>query len=166
MRIRLTLELSDGLRRHVAQALALQYPRKTRDGRAARRDCIAWLQRKLTEANLDWNQVFPQGPRLSELEQREAAEAVDYMRKAGRTDEQIRAWLLKQRARAAFPMHCEADVMIAHAPDCPVAQPGFMLPTKADGTVDTDAPSQCRCDFGKRLREYLEAHGKGPDAFT
>lgn len=48
-----------------------------------------------------------------------------------------------------------APVRVTHLPTCPVAQPGFRLPTGPDGFVDTTKPSQCSCDFMKRLSEAL-----------
>jgi len=48
------------------------------------------------------------------------------------------------------------EVVIAHRPSCPVAQPDFKPALHPDGTVNVNAPTQCNCDLFKRLKAYLE----------
>ena len=59
--------------------------------------------------------------------------------------------LLRSAVDAVSGLYCQVPGMsVYHAPDCPVAQPGFV--------ASIDGPSRCRCDFMHRLKVALD-HG-------
>lgn len=60
----------------------------------------AFIQTKLNELHVltAWLEVNEP----SELEKKEAGMAIDYLRKLGKTESEIRGWLLTQRVRAQF----------------------------------------------------------------
>src|SRR5579862_4435524 len=100
MKVRLTLDLSDALRNAIGQSLPQKS--KTRKGLAHHAAIIAVLKQWTEEAAEDWRPLYPR-PKLTALEEGEAAQAVDYLKKIGRSDRQIRDWLLLERARLRFP---------------------------------------------------------------
>ena len=54
------------------------------------------------------------------------------------------------QCRECYGEHdCPPVVVIRHTDDCPVNQPGFVPSMNLN-------ESKCTCDFGKRLKDYLE----------
>ena len=100
MKVNLTLEIGDGLRRAIAKDVP--QAKTTRNGRATRQVIIQYLQAQAMQASADWSKLFPR-PDLPPIEAKEHGLAVDYLRKLGRSDQQIREWLLIERARLHFP---------------------------------------------------------------
>jgi hypothetical protein len=100
MKIRLTLEVSDLARLHMG-ALDRTAP-VIKGGRplVRREAVVAHLQLYLDRLT-DEFAAIPRGPLTAE-ESIDAQDAIDYLRKLGKTDPQIRAWLLLQRARLHF----------------------------------------------------------------
>lgn len=97
MRINTTFEVSDEARHYIA---ALAGGETTDKGAATRESVIAYVQAMLNRLSSDF-QGLPTG-KVSEEEAGDAKDAVDYLRRLGRTEGQIRAWLYLQRARLNF----------------------------------------------------------------
>lgn len=98
MRLNLTVEITDSARNY----LAALYPvrDKTAAGQATKDAIRAHLQEHCDDLSRAF-QGAHKGP-LKANEVKDAEEAITYLRAQGRTDEQIRAWLLIQRARYHF----------------------------------------------------------------
>lgn len=99
MKIQMTLEVSDAARVHIAQ---LAEGETLNSGMATREAVIEYLKAHVARLDRD-GAMLPTG-KLSEDEAKDAELAVQYLRKQGKTDGQIRAWLLLQKARMAEPM--------------------------------------------------------------
>jgi hypothetical protein len=96
MKVRVTLELSDDFRSYVAATVSTSA--KTRQGLATRTACRAWIIANLAQLG-DLPHLH-----FDRVDLKDFTEAVDYLRKAGRTDDEIRRWLMTQRAIAFFPL--------------------------------------------------------------
>lgn len=96
MRVRPVLEVSDAARRMIARVRP-DGRRTVRGKLATRTVVISYLQERLTRLSAlsPWWDDEP----LSPEEQSDAKAAVETLRSAGKTDAEIRAWLLLQRAR-------------------------------------------------------------------
>ena len=96
MRLRALLVVPDSARRIIAQ-LQPQLPRTARGHKATREAVISYIQSRLDGLNAlaPWWDDEP----LSLDEETDARAAVDYLRKCGKSESEIRAWLLLQRAR-------------------------------------------------------------------
>jgi hypothetical protein len=95
MKINLTLDVSDDLRRLMGQAPECK---KTRDGLAVREAVVRCVRAKV----LAWSVMaegFAVPAALTGDERDEYADAVSYLKALGWTDTQIKRWILKQRAR-------------------------------------------------------------------
>lgn len=96
MRVRPVLDVSDGARRMIAR-IRPDGRRTVRGALATRNLVISYLQERLNRlsALTPWWDDEPLGPD----EVADAKAAVETLRSAGKTDAEIRAWLLLQRAR-------------------------------------------------------------------
>ncbi len=96
MRVRPVLDVSDGARRMIAR-IRPDGRRTVRGALATRNLVISYLQERLNRlsALTPWWDDEPLDP--DELS--DAKAAVETLRSAGKTDAEIRAWLLLQRAR-------------------------------------------------------------------
>jgi hypothetical protein len=94
MKVRLTLDVSDPARLHIGA-----FDRSDLDSRAlAGREGIRGYVQRHVDALGEMAEALHMGP-LTDNETKDAREAVTYLRANGRTDEEIRAWLLLQQAR-------------------------------------------------------------------
>lgn len=98
MKIQMTLEVPDPARKYIASLSKCETTETT--GLATREAVTAYLQAVVARLNEDGS-VLPTG-KLTEDEARDAEDAITYLRKQGKTDGQIRAWLLLQKARFNF----------------------------------------------------------------
>ena len=99
MRVRLTLEVPDAARRYLARLLPeAPHTREGRHRKLLRAALIEHLQGYVNQLAEDFSGGYV-GP-LSDKDQRDAQDAVSYLRAAGKSDGQIRAWLLLQRSQA------------------------------------------------------------------
>jgi len=108
MKVRITLDLSDSVREYIAQ---MSENCKTSSERLAKREsCVAFLESLVERMHLDQidftkrltaarEEVYFGS--LTDSDIGDANDAVAYLRAQGKTDAGIRAWLIKQRARAA-----------------------------------------------------------------
>ncbi len=96
MRVRAVLEVSDGARRMIAR-IRPDGRRTVRGALATRNLVISYFQERVNRlsALTPWWDDEP----LSPEEIADAKAAVETLRSAGKTDAEIRAWLLLQRAR-------------------------------------------------------------------
>lgn len=96
MRLRPTLVVSDAARRMIAR-MRPDDPRTARGHMATRAAVISYIQSRLDaiSALSPWWDDEPLRPD----ESADAAAAIQYLRHANKTDSEIRAWLLLQRAR-------------------------------------------------------------------
>ncbi len=96
MRVRPVLDVSDGARRMIAR-IRPDGRRTVRGALATRNLVISYLQERLNRlsALTPWWDDEP----LSPEEIADAKAAVETLRSAGKSDAEIRAWLLLQRAR-------------------------------------------------------------------
>lgn len=96
MRVRPMLEVSDGARRMIAR-IRPDGKRTMRGALATRSLVISYIQERLNRLSAlsPWWDDEP----LSPEEQSDARGAIETLRSAGKTDAEIRAWLLLQRAR-------------------------------------------------------------------
>jgi hypothetical protein len=96
MRLRALLFVSDNARRAVAR-LQPNSQRTARGAMATREAVVAYVQERLDALSelAPWWDNEP----LSTVEAQDARAAVEYLRHAGKSDGEIRAWLLLQRAR-------------------------------------------------------------------
>ncbi len=96
MRVRPVLDVTDGARRMIAR-IRPDGRRTVRGALATRNLVISYLQERLNRlsALTPWWDDEP----LSPEESADAKAAVETLRSAGKTDAEIRAWLLLQRAR-------------------------------------------------------------------
>lgn len=96
MRFKPLLLVSDSARKVIAR-LHPQLPRTARGHKATREAMVTYLQGRLDGLSglAPWWDDEP----LSTDEERDAKAAVDYLRKCGKSDSEIRSWLLLQRAR-------------------------------------------------------------------
>jgi hypothetical protein len=98
MKINLTVQVSNSVRQLIGQ---VTIGKKTRDGLATRQQVIDFIRLRLgtlNDACGEWLRIRE----LTSEEKCDAADAIDYLKKCGKTDSEIRSWLLKQRARAEF----------------------------------------------------------------
>jgi hypothetical protein len=100
MKIAMTIEVPDEARRYIAQLSDGETTETT--GLATREACVAYFQTVVATLSRDGS-LLPTG-KLTEEEAQDAELAVQYLRKQGKTDGQIRAWLLLQRARLVEPL--------------------------------------------------------------
>ncbi len=100
MKINLTLDVSDGTRLIMAKSVPGGARSATAKGLASRQVVLEFIQARLRAMNdaSEWITAAE----LTEIEKNEASDAIDYLKKAGKSDSEIRSWLLKQRARAQF----------------------------------------------------------------
>lgn len=104
MKIEMTIEFPDAARRYIAMLSAADVVEReqitTDRGLATREACASYI--KAVIAGLDKEgSVIPTG-KLTLEEETDAKEAVTWLRAQGKTDGQIRAWLLLQKARFNF----------------------------------------------------------------
>lgn len=99
MKIAMTIEVSDAARVHIAQ---LAEGETLNSGLATREAVIEYLRAHVARLDRD-GEMLPTG-KLSEDELKDATLAVQYLRKLGKSDGQIRAWLLLQKARLIEPL--------------------------------------------------------------
>lgn len=96
MRLRPVLIISESARKVIAKLRP--EGRKTRRGAKASRElCVSYIQERLHRLS-DLAPWWDDEP-LSEHDLEDARSAVDYLRRNGKTDTEIRAWLLTQRAK-------------------------------------------------------------------
>jgi hypothetical protein len=98
MKINLTFDVSDDLRRIMAQSPEAKI---TTGGLATRETVTALLQAKM----LIWNEGatgFATPKAMTEEELQDYEDAVRYLKATGKTDIQIKRWIFKQRARRDF----------------------------------------------------------------
>jgi len=98
MKIAITLDVPDPARLYIAQLV--EDAETINKGLATREACIAYIQAHLARLASDGS-VLPTG-KLTLEEEDDAKEAVTYLRAQGKTEGQIRAWLLLQKARFNF----------------------------------------------------------------
>lgn len=105
MRLRVTVEVGDSTRRFIAKQVGRAPGTCTRDGRARRKTIALWIAEQLKTAEGEHLELFraERDSRLTDLEEHEAAQAVAYLRSAGKSDKEIVSWLLLQRARFKVP---------------------------------------------------------------
>jgi hypothetical protein len=96
VRLRALLFVEEPARRAIAR-LQPNQPRTARGSMATREAVVSYLQSRLDalSALAPWWDNEP----LSPVESQDASAAVAYLRSAGKSDGEIRAWLLLQRAR-------------------------------------------------------------------
>lgn len=113
MRINLTLNVGEQTRRAIAQALKLEHPARTRDGKASRVSVVAWLQHQLDHAEAEHMEVFRLARRAEwrAVDFEEAGAAVAYLRSVGKSAKEIEQWILLQRARLQFPQRDDGIVI-------------------------------------------------------
>lgn len=103
MKIKITLEVSDAVRRYLGSQVPPE--RRTRKGVAVKSAAAgfltAYIQGRLDTLSTGWHILPP--PKLTDVARREHHQAVSYLRALGKSDEQICAWILAQQARADFP---------------------------------------------------------------
>jgi hypothetical protein len=106
MRCRPLLDVTDIARRAIAQ-LQPARPRTARGALATRESVIAYLQDRLDHLSTlaPWWDDEP----LSADESKDASAAIQYLRSAGKSDSEIRSWLLLQRARYDLRMGSQHD---------------------------------------------------------
>lgn len=97
MKIRLTLDISDHLRRAIARQH--ESPRLS-DGKATRQAVLDWIARNVRAAETEAADWLPP-EKVTEQEREEAAQAVRYLKAAGWSDTRITGWIITQRARMA-----------------------------------------------------------------
>jgi hypothetical protein len=97
MKIQMTLEVSDPARKYIASLADCE---TIDSGLATREAVMAYVQSLVARLNEDGS-ILPTG-KLTEEEAKDAADAITYLRKQGKTEGQIRAWLLLQKARFNF----------------------------------------------------------------
>lgn len=109
MKIRVTHELSDEVRKYIGQMMK-DCP-TAGDGLATRPACIGFLNqlivaihREQTDFTIKLNEARREVyfGRLTDKDIADANEAVEYLRAQGKSDAGIRQWLIKQRARGAI----------------------------------------------------------------
>lgn len=110
MKVRLTVQVQDALRAYIASKAS-----RTKAGLAPRKDVVAWLQKNVSELGTSslaetmvreyaqWKE-YTTAP-LTQDEVRDAKAAIEYLRSAGKTNSEIRAWMLLQRARLDFAIN-------------------------------------------------------------
>lgn len=95
MKINLTLDVSDDLRRAIGTLTGLEV---TQEGLATREAVIAYIRTHLAELNTAVEgfafAIKPSADSLSDYEQ-----AIEYLRAAGYGDTHIKRWIFKQQAR-------------------------------------------------------------------
>lgn len=96
MRLRLSLVVSDSARRIIAR-LQPDLPQTVRGAKATRNAVATYLQARLDTLSA-LNPWWDDEP-LSTDEEGDARLAVEYLRRCGKSESEIRAWLLLQRAR-------------------------------------------------------------------
>lgn len=96
MRVCLTLNVPDAARRHIARVKP-DGKRTVRGALATRHLIVDYLQERI-EALSKLTPWWDDEP-LSQDEMKDAADAIWVLKKAGKTDADIRTWLLSQRAR-------------------------------------------------------------------
>lgn len=99
MKIRCTIEVSDVARLYIAQLDGTRGNVKGR-GLARRKAVIEHISNYLGRLNEDFRSSH--SSKLTEAELRESSLAIEYLKKQGKADGEIRAWLLMQRARLHF----------------------------------------------------------------
>lgn len=105
MKIAMTLEVPDAARKYIAM---LAEGETIQSGLASRDACVEYLQTVVSRLSDDGS-IVPTG-KLTEDEEADAKEAITWLRAQGKTDGQIRAWLLLQKARFNFgPQRRKAD---------------------------------------------------------
>lgn len=102
MKIRLTVDVSENERRYLGNLL--RDVQKTRGGLVQRKAIQNHLNAKLRDYFAIMSKDFweSHSKPLTDKEKEDASAAIDYMRKQGKSDGTIRAWLLMQRARVHF----------------------------------------------------------------
>ena len=98
MKIQMTLDVPDPARLYIAQLT--EDCEKINSGLATREAVVAYVQATIARLTEDGS-ALPSG-KLSAEEQKDAEDAITYLRKQGKSDGQIRAWLLLQKARFNF----------------------------------------------------------------
>lgn len=94
MKVRLTVEVSDSARLHIGALDRSDLDSRALAGREGIRE---YVQRHVNALGEQADALY-MGP-LTDAEIKDAREAVTYLRANGKTDDQIRAWLLLQQAR-------------------------------------------------------------------
>lgn len=105
MKIAVTLEVPDPARLYIAHLV--EQCETINSGLASREAIVAYMQAHLARLAEDGSSL-PTG-RLTEDEEKDAKEAVTYLRAQGKSEGQIRAWLLLQKARFNFGPKRQAD---------------------------------------------------------
>jgi hypothetical protein len=98
MKIQMTLDVPDPARKYIASLSDGETTETT--GLATREAVMAYFQSIAARLNEDGS-VLPTG-KLTEEEMKDSEDAITYLRKQGKTEGQIRAWLLLQKARFNF----------------------------------------------------------------
>lgn len=97
MKIQMTLEVPDPARKYIA---SLADGETIKSGLATREAVAAYVQSLVARLSEDGS-ALPTG-QLTAEEAKDAEDAITYLRKQGKTEGQIRAWLLLQKARFNF----------------------------------------------------------------
>ena len=99
MKIQMTLDVPDPARKYIA-SLSPDGETTETTGLATREAVMAYFQSLAARLNEDGS-VLPTG-KLTDEEAKDSEDAITYLRKQGKTEGQIRAWLLLQKARFNF----------------------------------------------------------------
>lgn len=106
MKIRLSIDLTD-LQLSALAAMFPQEQRRVGRARVTRKAAVRLLPQivagVLQMRAPDWRSLYV--PKLTTRQREEMRDAIGYLRAMGRTDAQIAAWLVMQRARSEFPSH-------------------------------------------------------------
>ena len=97
MKVEMTLEVSDEARQYIATLIEGD---TIQSGIASREAVVSFFRTVAANLN-ETSQLLPTG-KLTEEEAKDAEDAITYLRKQGKSDGQIRAWLLLQKARFNF----------------------------------------------------------------
>lgn len=97
MKIEMTLDVPDPARKYIASLADCE---TIQSGLATREAVVAYMQTLVARLSDDGS-ILPTG-KLTDEEETDAKEAVTWLRAQGKTDGQIRAWLLLQKARFNF----------------------------------------------------------------
>ena len=79
------------------QALKLEHPAATRDGRASRPAVVAWLQQQLDRAEGEHLELFrlARQSKWTAVDFEEAGMAAAYLRSIGKSAKEIEAWMME-----------------------------------------------------------------------
>lgn len=133
MKIRVTLNVGPEFRKYLAAHHPCKFP-ITAAKEAHRKDVIAWVMKNFAElegaaAELNSELARARGEtaqrRQEAMNDADARDAIDYLRKAGKTDDEICAWLFIQRGPGRLPTRKSTqltpnrlDIKLSHRVAC------------------------------------------------